>query len=139
MFWEAVMNYRFLTTEINLKALYIFRCLFTTSSVKLFVVTVQIFVYKFLFTIVFSLEKGKTTLTKPFTFLKWKHILKTNHISEMKAHSETHFENENMFDNWNKFKSLLLYILLSVVLSSYNLPKNLKENNVESWILNLSI
>jgi hypothetical protein len=29
--------------------------------------------------------------------------------------------------------------LLSVVLSSYNLPKNLKENNVESWILNLSI
>ena len=40
-----IMNYRFLTTEKNLKALYIFRCFFTTSSVKLFVVTVQIFVY----------------------------------------------------------------------------------------------
>ena len=33
-----MINYRFLTTETNLKALYIFRCLFTTSSVKLFVV-----------------------------------------------------------------------------------------------------
>ena len=42
------------------------------------------------------LEKGKTTLTKPFTFWKWKHILKKNHILKMKAHSKTHFENENM-------------------------------------------
>ena len=33
-----VINYRFLTTETNLKASYIFCCLFTTSSVKLFVV-----------------------------------------------------------------------------------------------------
>ena len=44
-----IINYRFLTAETNLKALYIFRCFFTTSSVKLFVVTVQIFVYNFLF------------------------------------------------------------------------------------------
>jgi hypothetical protein len=44
-----VMNHRFLTTETNLKALYIFRCLFTTSSVKLFVVNVQIFVYHCVF------------------------------------------------------------------------------------------
>ena len=35
-----VINYRFLTTETNLKASYIFRYLFTTSSVKLFVVNV---------------------------------------------------------------------------------------------------
>ena len=39
----GIVNYRFLTTEINLKALCIFRCFFTTSSVKLFVVTRQIF------------------------------------------------------------------------------------------------
>ena len=35
------MNYRFLTTETNLKASYIFRCLFTASSVKLFVVSFE--------------------------------------------------------------------------------------------------
>ena len=40
-----IKYYRFLTTETNLKALYIFRCLFTTSSVKLFEVNAQIFVY----------------------------------------------------------------------------------------------
>ena len=44
-----IINYRFLTTETNLKALCIFRCLFTTSSVKLFVVNVQIFVYNCVF------------------------------------------------------------------------------------------
>ena len=63
----CIINYRFLTTETKLKALYIFRCFFTTSSVKLFVVTVQIFVYKFLFTIVFF-GKNKKTRTKTFTF-----------------------------------------------------------------------
>ena len=47
----------------------------TTSSVKLFVVIVQIFVYKCLFTIVFF-GKRKKTVTKPFTFWKWKHISK---------------------------------------------------------------
>ena len=46
---STVLNYGFLTTETNLKALYIFRCLFTTSSVKLFVVNVQIFVYNCVF------------------------------------------------------------------------------------------
>ena len=62
-----LINYRFLTTEIDLKALYIFRCYITTLSVKLFVVTLQIFVYKFLFTIAFF-GKKKNNLTKPFTF-----------------------------------------------------------------------
>ena len=73
-----------MATETNLKALYIFRCLITTSSVKLFVVTVQIFVYKFLFTIVFFGKKEKQ---------------QSRNLShyKMKAHSETHFENENMF------------------------------------------
>ena len=37
-FPKDLINYRFLATETNLKALYIFRCFFTTSSVKLFVV-----------------------------------------------------------------------------------------------------
>ena len=68
-------NYRFLTTETNLKALHIFRCLFTTSSVKLFVVNLQIFCLQLRFS-----EKGKKKLTKPFTFWKWKHISKENHI-----------------------------------------------------------
>ena len=44
-----VMNYRFPTTETNLKALYIFCCFNTTLSVNLFVVTVQIFVYNCVF------------------------------------------------------------------------------------------
>jgi len=81
-----LINYRFLTTEIDLKALYIFRCFITTLSVKLFVVTLQIFVYNSE-----NSEKGKTTLTKPFTFWKWKHIAKKNHI----------LENESSF--WNPF------------------------------------
>ena len=50
-------------------------------------------------------EKGKTTLTKPFTFWKWKHILK------MKAHSETHLENENMFlEKWKVINPFLLFL-----------------------------
>ena len=60
--------------------------------------TVQIFVYKFLFTIVFF-GKRKKTLTKPLTFWKWKHISKKNHILEMKVHSKTHFGNESSFQN----------------------------------------
>ena len=63
----GMINYRFLTTETNLKALYIFRCFLTTSSVIPFLVTVQIFVYKVLFTIVFF-GKRKKTLMKPFPF-----------------------------------------------------------------------
>ena len=64
-----IINYRFLTTETNLKTLYIFHCLFTTSSVKLFVVNVQIFVYNCVF---------------------WK---------KEKQHSQnlSHFENESTF------------------------------------------
>ena len=56
---------------------------FTTSSVKLFVVTVQIFVYKYLFTIVFF---GKNKNNTHETF----------HILKMKANfeKETHFGNE---------------------------------------------
>ena len=73
------MNFRFLTIETNLKALYIFLCLFRTLSVKLFVVNVQIFVYDCLF------GKKNNNTHKNFYVLK------------MKAHSETHFENENMF------------------------------------------
>ena len=61
------------------------------SSVKLLVVTVHIFVYKYLFTIVFF-GKRKKLLTKPFTFSKWKNISKKNQILKMKVHSETHFE-----------------------------------------------
>ena len=73
-----------MATETNLKALHIFRCFFTTSSVKLFVVTIQIFIYKFLSTIVFFGKRKNNTH-------------KTFHILETKAHSETHFENENIF------------------------------------------
>ena len=91
---KMIRNHKFLTTETNLKALYIFCCLVTTSSVNL---PLEIFVYKCLFTNVclqlrFS-EQGKTTLRKPFTIWKWKHISKMNHILEKKADSETHFEN----------------------------------------------
>ena len=61
--WLDVINNRFLTTETNSKALYIFCCLFTTSSVKLFVVNVQIFVYNCVFW-----KKEKQLSQKPFTF-----------------------------------------------------------------------
>ena len=66
---SGIINYRFLSTETNLKALNIFRCLFTTSSLKLFVVNVQIFVYNCVF---------------------WK---------KEKQHSQnlSHFENESTF------------------------------------------
>ena len=51
---KYIIDYRLLTTETNSEALYIYFIIFnTTSSVKLFEVTVQIFVYKLLFTIVF--------------------------------------------------------------------------------------
>ena len=46
-----VIDYRQLKTETNLKALYIYIycCLFIASSVKLFVVKLQIFVYNCVF------------------------------------------------------------------------------------------
>ena len=77
--YSYIINYRFLTTETNLKALCIFRCVFTTPSVKLFVVNVQIF------------GKRKNNTHKTF------------HILKMKAHfeKEPHFENESSF--WNPF------------------------------------
>ena len=99
----GMMNYRFLTTETNLKALYIFRCLFTTLSVKLFVVTVQIFVYKSLFTIVFF---GKKNSQKPFIFWKWKHLLKKNHILKMK----TRIRILNNHGSWESLKGTFLFL-----------------------------
>ena len=82
-FVPGIINYRFLTTETNLKDLYIFCCFFTTSSVKLFLVNVQI-----LFTIVlFGKRKSNTH--------------KTFHLLKMKAHfeKEPHFESESTFQN----------------------------------------
>ena len=69
------INYRFLTTETNLKSSYIFHCLFTTSSVKLLVLNVQIFVYNCVFR-----KKEKYHSQNLFTFWKWEHISKNNHI-----------------------------------------------------------
>ena len=95
MFEQDVVNYRFLTTETNSKALYIFPYFNTTSSVKLFVVTVQIFVYKFLFTIVFFGKRKKPHET--FHIFKMKTHFEKKNILKMKAHSKPHLENENMF------------------------------------------
>ena len=55
----------------------------------------QIFVHKFLFTIVFF---GK----------KEKNAHETFHILKMEAHSQTHFENENMFlEKWKVINPFL--------------------------------
>ena len=54
-----MINYWFLTTETNLEYISLF--FNTTSSVKQFVVTVQIFVYKCLFTIVLFGKRKKNT------------------------------------------------------------------------------
>ena len=48
-FFTGIINFRFLKTETNLKGLYIFRFLFTTSSAKLFVVNAQTSVYNCVF------------------------------------------------------------------------------------------
>ena len=64
---KDIINFRFLTTETNIKASYIFCCLFTTSSVLLCSECTD-----FCWQMCFS-EKGKTILIKPFTFWKWKH------------------------------------------------------------------
>ena len=45
IFVQDVISYRLLTTETNLKVSFIFRCLFTTSSVKVFLENEQLFVY----------------------------------------------------------------------------------------------
>ena len=82
----SVINYRFLTTETNLKASYIFRCSFKTSSVKLFVVNVQLFVYNCV-VVFFRKRKNKNH--------------KTSYILKMRAHfkREPYFENESSFQN----------------------------------------
>ena len=76
MYVFDVMIYRYLTTETNLKALYIFRCLFTTPSVKLFVVNVQMFVYKKQKSQTLSHFENESTFQKRTTFLKQKLIPK---------------------------------------------------------------
>ena len=92
-----VINYRFLTTETNLKVLYIFRCLFTTSSVKLFVVNVQLFVYNFV-VVFFGKRKNKNHGTFHISKTKMNaHFENGNECTFLKkAHPETHFENENI-------------------------------------------
>ena len=61
-----------------------------------------------LLTIVGFSEKEKTTLMKPLTFWKWKHISKkTFYILKMKEHFKKdllHFENESTF------QSICLYV-----------------------------
>ena len=84
-------NYRFLITETNLKALYTFGCLFTTSSVKRFVVNAHVFVYNCVF------QKKENNTQKTFCILKIKAHFKKDNILRMKAHFETHSENENRF------------------------------------------
>ena len=84
--FEGMINYRFLTTETNLKTLYIFCCLFTASSVELFVVNVKIFVYSCVFQ-----KKEK------------------QHSQNMKAHSKTHFENKTFFGKWKVINLFLKF------------------------------
>ena len=74
-----VKNYKFLTTETNSKASYIYFIVFNiNSSVKLLEVTVQIFcLQNFVYNCVFG--KMKKNSMKPFTSF---------HILKMKAHLE---------------------------------------------------
>ena len=113
VFWlyfglKDTINYRFLTTETNLKALYIFRCLFTISSVKLFLVNVQIFCLQLCF-----LNKGKTTLTKPlsckdcgwFESTTWNSNHKWNQI-DMKISHECILHNKKRKDTFERLEKL---------------------------------
>ena len=80
---ENMIDYLFLTTEPNLKALYI--SLFVHNLISKVVCSeFTDFCLQLCF-----LEQG--------TFHILKHISKKNHILKMKAHSENHFETENMF------------------------------------------
>ena len=91
IFWmNSIIYYRILTTETNSKALHVFCCLLTTSSVKLFVVNVQIFVYKCVF---FRKRKNNTH--------------KTFHILKMKAHFEKEMKGSL---RWPFQPSLLYYV-----------------------------
>ena len=58
--------------------------------------TVQIFIYKYLFTVEFF-GKTKKNYHETFHILKMKANFEKKHILQMKANSETHFENENIF------------------------------------------
>ena len=62
-FFTGIINYRFLTTETNLNTLYIFRCCFYNLISKAICSECTDFCLQLYFS-----EKGKTTLTKPFTF-----------------------------------------------------------------------
>ena len=68
----GIKNYRFLTPEAN------------SFVHNLIVKAICSECTDFCLQLRFSV-KGKTTLTKPFTFWKWKLILKKNHILKMKA------------------------------------------------------
>ena len=96
---KDVINYRFPTTETNSKALYIFRRFNTTSSVKLFEVTIQISAKSadFCLQLCFSERWKKTheTFQTIFTFSKWKHIFDKNYILD-----ESTFRKQTSFWKW---------------------------------------
>ena len=108
------MNYRFLTTKTNSKALYIFRGFFTTSSVKLFVVTVQIYVYNCVFQ-----KKRKTTLY---------------------SRNLSHFENESTFwkiirpsNNETIFPSYIMLKFVGFHLCTQYLALWIKKEQSQIW------
>ena len=82
--------------------------------------TVQIFIYKFLFTIGFFCRKKEKTHETFHTFNMKKHFEKKK--LKMKAHSETHFENEHIFgkvkSNQSFFQGQGTLINTSPILSS---------------------
>ena len=80
------MNYRFLTTETNLKALYIYISLFVHN-----LISKAIFVYNCVF------RKKEKNTHETFHILKMKTHFEKEPRFKMEAHSETHVENENMF------------------------------------------
>ena len=80
--------------------IYILSFFNTTSSVKLFEVTVEIFVYKLLFTVVLFRKSKKTTTHETFHILKMKTHFKKN----------PHFENESSFGNPFCYRPEELYL-----------------------------
>ena len=88
VFWDSIKN-RVSPRSLLLKAVYLEALLYiyfvvfnTTSSVKLFEGTVQIFGYN----CVFRRDKKNS-----------RNLSKKNYILKIKAHSEIHFENESTF------------------------------------------
>ena len=95
-----VINYRFLTTETNLKALYI--CCFFTQPYQLIlkpILKMKTFLKKELH---FENENSFWNSFWKWKFWKWKLIPKP--ILEMKSHSETCFENENFLKMKTNFE-----------------------------------